>query len=188
VLPEAEYFGDKQGEPLAWPGYRKNSEGREPDLVGYAFLSADVPPEELGFKAPIDMLIGVNTDHNMTGVKILDYEETYRRTKGDFLACEDILSQFRGKPISDDFQITRDIDGIAGSTVSVFAVARGARNAARRVADWLLDCFAITNQPDTPPFFKYLNTRFGYNSKPMLVRFEFKVMGTSAQDPTRLFA
>jgi ferredoxin len=71
----------------------------------------------------------------MTGVKVLDYMETYRSTKGDFLASHELLSQFRDKPVSDDFQITRDIDGIAGSTVSVFAVARGARNAARRVAE-----------------------------------------------------
>ena len=28
----------------------------------------------------------------------------------------------------------------------------------------MLDCLLITNQPDTPPFFKSLNTRFSYNS------------------------
>jgi len=29
---------------------------------------------------------------------------------------------------------------------------------------WLLEVMVTTNQPDTPPFFKYLNTRFSYNS------------------------
>ena len=139
VLPGAEVFEAQQGEPRAWPGYRTNPESRERELVGYAFLSADVPPEEPGYSAPIDMLIGIDTDFNMAGIKILDYNETYRRTKGDFLARTDLLSQFRGKPIRDDFQITRDIDGIAGSTVSVFAIARGARNAARLVAEAYLD-------------------------------------------------
>ena len=28
----------------------------------------------------------------------------------------------------------------------------------------MIGCLAITNQPDTPPFFKSLNTSFSYNS------------------------
>lgn len=139
VLPLAETFGAKQGDPAAWPGYRMNPQTRERELIGYAFLSADVPPEEPGYSAAIDMLVGVDADFNMTGVKILDYEETYLRIKGDFLAQPDLLSQFRNKAISDEFQIDQDIDGIAGSTVSVFAIARGARNAARQVAEAYLD-------------------------------------------------
>lgn len=139
VLPQAEEFGPKQGDPPAWPGYRYDPLTRSRELVGYAFLTADLPPEEAGYSAPIALLAAVDTTLNLSGVKILDYNETYRRTKGDFLADEDLLRQFRGKPISDEFQIGRDIDGIAGSTVSVFAIARGARNAARRIAEAYLD-------------------------------------------------
>lgn len=135
VLPEADEFGEKQGEPPVWPGYRIDPESGERELVGYAFLSADWPPQERGFSGPVDMLIGVNSDHDMTGVKLLDYVEAHVRTKGDFLGRRDLLSQFRGKPISDEFRITEDIDGIAGSTVSIFAISRGARNAARQVAE-----------------------------------------------------
>lgn len=135
VLPLAETFGEKQGNPAAWPGYRTNPQSRLRELIGYAFLSSDVPPEEPGYSAAIDMLVGVDADFSMSGVKILDYEETYLRIKGDFLAQPDFLSQFREKPIGDEFQIDQDIDGIAGSTVSVFAIARGARNAARQIAE-----------------------------------------------------
>ncbi|MEK9535339.1 MAG: hypothetical protein VW104_10725, partial [Halieaceae bacterium] len=71
VLPIAESFGDQQGEPPVWPGYRRNALTRVRELTGYAFLSRDVPPEELGYSAPIDMLIGVDTEHNITGLKIL---------------------------------------------------------------------------------------------------------------------
>ena len=139
VLPIAESFGDQQGEPPVWPGYRRNALTRVRELTGYAFLSRDVPPEELGYSAPIDMLIGVDTEHNITGLKILNYEETYLRIKGDFLADRAMLSQFNDKPLSDEFRIGRDFDGLAGSTVSVFAIARGAREAARRVANTYLD-------------------------------------------------
>ena len=139
VLPIAESFGDQQGDPPVWPGYRRNSLTRVRELAGYAFLSRDVPPEEPGYSASIDMLIGVDTEHNITGLKILNYEETYLRIKGDFLADRAILSQFNDKPVSDEFRIGRDFDGLAGSTVSVFAIARGAREAARRVASAYLD-------------------------------------------------
>lgn len=139
VLPIAESFGDQQGDPPVWPGYRRNALTRVRELAGYAFLSRDVPPEEPGYSAPIDMLIGVDTEHNITGLKILNYEETYLRIKGDFLADRAILNQFNDKPLSDGFRIGRDFDGLAGSTVSVFAIARGAREAARRVASAYLD-------------------------------------------------
>ncbi|MEK9625195.1 MAG: FMN-binding protein, partial [Halieaceae bacterium] len=139
VLPIAESFGDQQGDPPVWPGYRRNALTQVRELAGYAFLSRDVPPEEPGYSAPIDMLIGVDTEHNITGLKILNYEETYLRIKGDFLADRAILSQFNDKPLSDEFRIGRDFDGLAGSTVSVFAIARGAREAARRVASAYLD-------------------------------------------------
>ena len=139
VLPIAESFGDQQGDPPVWPGYRRNALTGVRELAGYAFLSGDVPPEEPGYSAPIDMLIGVDTEHNITGLKILNYEETYLRIKGDFLADRAILSQFNDKPLSDEFRIGRDFDGLAGSTVSVFAIARGAREAARRVANTYLD-------------------------------------------------
>ena len=139
VLPNAESFGDQQGHPPVWPGYRRNALTRVRELAGYAFLSRDVPPEEPGYSAPIDMLIGVDTEHKITGLKILNYEETYLRIKGDFLADRSILSQFHDKPLSDEFSIGRDFDGLAGSTVSVFAIARGAREAARRIAIAYLD-------------------------------------------------
>ena len=139
VLPGAENFGEQQGTPPVWPGYRRNALTQVRELAGYAFLSSDVPPEEPGYSAPIDMLIGVDTEHHITGLKILNYEETYLRIKGDFLADRAILSQFSDKLLSDEFRLGRDFEGLAGSTVSVFAIARGAREAARRVASAYLD-------------------------------------------------
>ncbi|MEK9823868.1 MAG: 4Fe-4S binding protein [Gammaproteobacteria bacterium] len=139
VLPSAETFGKQQGDPPVWPGYRFNALTRARELAGYAFLSKDVPPEEPGYSAPIDMLIGVDTEHQISGLKILNYEETYLRIKGDFLADRAILSQFSNKSLSDEFRIGRDFDGLAGSTVTLFAIARGAREAARRIASNYLD-------------------------------------------------
>jgi len=139
VLPGAEEFERIEDEPLAWAGFRINPASRQRELFGYVFHNADLPPMEPGYSEPIDILVSVDTEHQLGGVKILDYNETYLRTMGDFLAHTDFLAQFRGKAIRDDFQISRDIDGISGATVSVFAIARGARDSAREVAEAYLE-------------------------------------------------
>src|SRR5690554_3180038 len=134
VMPQATSFSDKEGTPPVYSAYAPNDSGAD-ELVGYVFLSADVPPEERGYSAPIDMLIGVDTDFQITGIKILRYVESYVNTLGDFIADPEFQAQFRNKSIRDDFRLQRDIDGISGATVSSFAITRGARDAARRVAE-----------------------------------------------------
>lgn len=135
VMPDADTFSDKDGEPPVWRGYRTNTDSGAQELVGYVFLTAEVPPEERGFSAPIAMLSGVNTDNELTGIKILNYVESYVNTIGDFAADPVFQAQFRGKHVGDDFLIRRDIDGISGATVTSFAITRGVREAARRVAE-----------------------------------------------------
>src|SRR5690606_18001447 len=64
----------------------------------------------------------------------LDYQESYRYSRGDFVADPLFQAQFPNKPISDEFRLRRDIDGLSGATMTSFGIARGAREAARRVA------------------------------------------------------
>lgn len=133
VLPLATRFSEKSGEPPVFRGYRSGADGAE-ELVGFVFLSADVPPEEKGFAAPIDMLIGMNTDGELTGLKVLNYTESFRYSKGDFVADPAFQAQFKHKAIVDEFRVTKDIDGLAGATMTSFAISQGSRGAARRVA------------------------------------------------------
>ena len=135
VMPDADSFSEKEGEPPVYRGYRNNADTGTPELIGYVFLTADVPPEERGFSAPIAMLAGVDTDNQITGIKVLHYVESYTNPVGDFLADAEFQAQFRKKHIADDFQIRRDVDGMAGATVTAFALSRGIREAARRVAE-----------------------------------------------------
>lgn len=134
VLPQAETFSEKGGEPPVWQGLRRNPDTGAEELVGYVFLSADVPPEERGYSAPIAMLIGLNMDNQISGIKVLRYVESYVNTVGDFVADPVFQAQFQNKHVADDFRLYSDIDGIAGATVTSFAITRGAREAARRVA------------------------------------------------------
>lgn len=134
VMPEADSFSEKEGEPPVWQAYQTDADSGEQQLIGYVFLTADVPPEERGFSAPIAMLGGVNLDNQVTGLKILNYVESYVNTVGDFVADPVFQAQFAGKFIGEDFQVKRDVDGISGATVTSFAISRGIREAARRVA------------------------------------------------------
>jgi len=139
VMPEASSFSEKQGEPPVYIAYAENSDTGTREPIGYVFLSSDVPPEERGYSAPLPMLIGINRELEITGIKLLDYVESYVNTLGDFLADPVFQGQFRGKSIRDDFRLQRDVDGISGATVSSFAISRGAREAARRVAQAYMD-------------------------------------------------
>ncbi|MGQ9425261.1 4Fe-4S binding protein [Gilvimarinus sp. F26214L] len=134
VMPSAETFADKSGDPPVIRGYRTRPESGERELVGFLFFSKDLPPEEKGYSAPIDMLIGLGTDGRLTGLKVLNYVESYRYSRGDFLAREGFQEQFRDKPINDEFRVRRDLDGVSNATISSWAIARTARTAARKVA------------------------------------------------------
>ena len=133
VMPTAGYFSEKQGSPPVYKGYSGN-EANESELVGYVFTTPDLPPEEIGYSGPIDSLIGLNLAGEITGVKILYYEESYKYGRGDFIEESGYPAQFIGKSVDDGFRVNGDVDGMSRATISSWAVARGIRNAARRVA------------------------------------------------------
>jgi Na+-translocating ferredoxin:NAD+ oxidoreductase RnfG subunit/NAD-dependent dihydropyrimidine dehydrogenase PreA subunit len=133
VLPEATEFTPKEGSPPVFRGYRSDSEGQRV-LVGYAFHTSDLPPEEPGYNDPIEVLVGMDLNGVLTGVVVTHYTESLRRSRGDFLGPRDFQDQFAGKSIGDAFRVRRDVDGISGATITVAAMSLGIRNAARRVA------------------------------------------------------
>jgi NosR/NirI family transcriptional regulator, nitrous oxide reductase regulator len=134
VLPAADSFAGREGEPPVFRAYRTGSAPGGASLVGYAFLTGDLPPEQMGFDGPIEVLVGMDLEGRLTGVRVLDYRESLRRSRGDFLSAPGFQRQFAGKSVADAFQVKRDVEGITGATISVDAMSRGVRSAARRVA------------------------------------------------------
>ena len=132
VMPAASSFSEKSGSP---PVIRAYGSAAQEEIRGYLFTTPDVPPEELGFSGTIHMLIGMDLDGVLTGVKVLHYEESYKSFRGDFIGDSGIASGLRGKSVSDEFRLGVDVDAISRATISSWALARGARNAARRVAE-----------------------------------------------------
>lgn len=134
VAPGADRYSDRRGEPPVFEAYRRDSTTGRETLAGYAFLTSDLPPEEKGFNGPIEVLVGMDLGGVLTGIVVTGYDESLRRSRGDFLATPGFQEQFTGKSILDAFQVRRDVDGITGATITVDAMSRGIRNAARKVA------------------------------------------------------
>jgi ferredoxin/Na+-translocating ferredoxin:NAD+ oxidoreductase RnfG subunit len=146
VMPAADSFSEKSGEPPVYRAYKTDAAAAEPELIGYLFETPDLPPEEIGYSAPIDVLVGVDLNGTLTGIKILYYRESYKSIRGDFLATERFPNQFETKNVADGFRVGRDVDGVSRATISSWAVARGIRNAARRVARvYLTDSDYVAN-------------------------------------------
>jgi len=141
VLPGADRFSEKSGDPPVIRGYSVDDDGRE-TLLGYVFLTSEVPPETFGYDAPIEVLVGMDPEGVLTGARVVDYRESLRRTRGDFLTRPGVQGQFAGKPITDAFRVRQDVQNITGATITVAAMALGIRNASRRV--WA----AYLRQPD----------------------------------------
>ena len=105
VMPEADTFYEREGQPPVFKAYHTDPQSREKKLVGYVFLNSDVPPEELGYSGPIRVLVGMDLEGTLSGVRVLSYREAFAQILGDFLRRPGLQEQFRGKHISDPFRV-----------------------------------------------------------------------------------
>ena len=60
VVPGAESFSEKEGEPPVYKAFKNDRATDEQTLIGYAFVTPDFPPEPNGYSRPIDTLIGMD--------------------------------------------------------------------------------------------------------------------------------
>lgn len=147
VMPGADSFSEKAGDPPVYKAFAKTESGAEDELIGYLFVTPDYPPEQIGYNGPIDVLVGMDLGGVLTGIEILGYVESLKTMVGDFLNTEGFPEQFAGLPVSNGFRVGRDIDGVVSATISTWAMSRGIRNAARGVARaYLKDSEFVANE------------------------------------------
>lgn len=80
-----------------------------------------------GYSGVIEMLVGVDENGRVSGVKILSHKET--PGLGANVAKPGFLQQFVGKSPEDPIEAKKDIDAITGATISSRAVCSGVREA-----------------------------------------------------------
>ncbi len=139
VMPEADSFSAKEaGEAPVYRAYRQNTDTGAQEQIGFVFVNDDYPPKRVGYAAPIDLMVGMTMDGIVTNIKVMDYNESYMYTRGDFVDSSVFLSQFRRKPITDEYRLHRDIDGLSAASATSSAIARSVGETARRVARYYL--------------------------------------------------
>jgi NAD-dependent dihydropyrimidine dehydrogenase PreA subunit len=134
VIPDADRFSGKEGEPPVYRAYRVDPATGAERLLGYAFLTSDLPPEVIGYLGPIRVLVGLDVEGVLTGVRVVWHREPLSSSRRGFLEDPLYVRQFSGKHVGDPFRLRSDLRGVSGATMSVEAMALGIRNAARRVA------------------------------------------------------
>jgi NosR/NirI family transcriptional regulator, nitrous oxide reductase regulator len=97
------------------------------DVAGYAALGRGQ-----GYGGPVEMLVGMDAQGNITGVKIV----TQRETPGFFrlILKQGFPEQFVDHSFRDPLQINNDLDAVSGATFSAEGIASSARQAVRLIA------------------------------------------------------
>jgi NosR/NirI family nitrous oxide reductase transcriptional regulator len=110
-------------------------------IVGYAAIG-----QAPGYGGPIEMLVGMDPDGKITGVRIVQQRET----PGFFRLVESqgLLEQFLHKSVSDPLVLGQDLDAVSGATFSAEGVAAAARQAVNQIAAQGL---GVTRPPEQHP-------------------------------------
>jgi uncharacterized protein YuzE len=97
------------------------------EIVGYAAIG-----KSQGYAGPIEMLVGIDRQGNITGVKVV----TQRETPGFFklILNEGFPEQFISHAFRDPLQINKDLDAVSGATISAEGIAASTRQAVRLIA------------------------------------------------------
>ncbi|MGB1875602.1 MAG: FMN-binding protein [Rhodospirillaceae bacterium] len=131
VFPEADIFSVKSGRLPYHKVYKTDPDSGENTLLGFAFLTHEVEPDEWAYEGPIEILVGMTVDGTITGIKIVDHYEPFGYFSIDPPEFEE---QFKNKSILDEFEEGRDIDAVSRATITVEGAARVVRKSARQIA------------------------------------------------------
>jgi polyferredoxin len=133
-FPAADRFGTLEGEPPAAPVYR----GRQ--LLGYAFVTADVVRIPAYSGKPINSLVAFDTYGRIVGIQIVGHEEPILVVGISDEQLARHAAQYRGKNIYDRVAVgggsdpKLSIDTISGATITVMVENATVMQAVRRVA------------------------------------------------------
>lgn len=144
LFPSATRIGERDPNNGVWPVYQLN------ELIGYAFESIEFAPLK-GFSGePVNLLIGLDTAGQLSGVKILHHHEPiFLHGLGEAPLLE-FIDQYTHRSIASRFLLGKRgsdegsvyLDGITKATVSVVVINDIILSSARQVARQLLPAFA----------------------------------------------
>jgi len=136
LFPTAAAFSPLAGQPLHFKAYASDPKANPAaPLLGLAFWTTDLVPEEHGYHGPIHILVGMDMTGVLTGVVV-----TYNSEPYGYFSVEPpkFAAQFKGKTIRDPFRVGGDVDAVSRASISIGSAARAIRDSSRMVAKQLL--------------------------------------------------
>lgn len=101
--------------------------GGRGEVVGYAAIG-----QQQGYSGPIEMLVDMDLQGAITGVKIIAQHETPGFFK--LILESGFVEQFVDRSFNDPLQINDDLDAVSGATMSAEGIAASTRQAVRFMA------------------------------------------------------
>ncbi len=135
LFPAADRVDEPEGDPPARAVYANG------ELIGYAFLTADMVRIPAYSGSPIDILVGIGTDGRIAGARIVRHEEPILAAGISEARLAGFVDQYRGKPATGRIVVgaAREgyatIDAISGATISVMVINATITRAVRMVAE-----------------------------------------------------
>ncbi len=117
-----------------WEAYKNGK------LVGYVLISKDWTPNLVGYSGKhMETLIGIDTEGNITGVKLIYHSEPIVLIGLSERQYHEFLKQYKGKSIKGELRVGREIsmDVITGATVTAVVQNSIIVNSARMLAEAL---------------------------------------------------
>jgi hypothetical protein len=131
VFPDAYGFSDKRGSPPRYDALTPLHDGA-PAILGTVFRSTEAAAVPRGYAGPVPVLVGLDGKGTITGVVLLEHNETPSYAAG--VGSREFLGQFTGRTVFDPLRLEEDIDGVTRATVTASAVTNGVRISARTIA------------------------------------------------------
>ncbi len=135
LFPAADRFGESEGDPPASAVYANN------ELIGYAFLTADMVRIPAYSGSPINVLVGIDIHGRIAGARIAHHEEPILAAGISEERLAQYVDQYRGKPVSGRIVVGAQregyatVDAISGATISVMVINATITRAVRMVAE-----------------------------------------------------
>ncbi len=135
LFPQANKFGEFEGEPRAAPVYLNEK------LLGYAFLTADMVRIPAYSGRPINVLVGIDMSGRITGARIIHHEEPILQAGIPEKRIHEFVDQFRGKSTSGHIIVGakregyETVDAISGATITLMVLNSTIARSVRMVAE-----------------------------------------------------
>jgi len=123
LFPQLQTISALIPDPPHYRIFSRNPNTGKVELSGFAFHTTDLAPDVKGYAGPIDLLVGMDLNGTIVGIKLISHSET-----SSYVApFNRLLAQFAGKNNQSPLQLGKDIDGITGATITSAAVTDALR-------------------------------------------------------------